>query len=272
MTQTISTAQAVESSTASAESTGDQTAAVGTFTCGGCDERWRGVSRCHCAGNLTAQIDFVAMSDPKKAKIMAAKYKNLVPIGDAANLLAALVHDPLAFVVRRPRYTGADPMLTASTQVASGGFTRASWGTLDGDAVGMDDLLLDGPATNPLSMVVALRRGTTVFYLRSTLPRTRGEQPATDPAEIITLRVSAGCHRTFTGEGAFSLHQVGGEGCLDPATLVRKEGAHAGARLLFLNNGLWGSEEHPADPGAALRAMRERKAAASIQETELANA
>lgn len=241
----------------------DQSAAPATFSCGGCDERWRGVSRCHCSGNLTAQIDFVAV-DPKKAKIMAAKFKNLSPLGTAAHLLADLVHDPLAFVVKRPRFTGADPMLTAQTPVTTGGFTRASWGTLSGEPVAMDDLLLDGPVTNPLSKVVALRRGATVFYLRSSLPRTRGEQPATDPKDVIVLRVSAGCHRTFTGEAAFSLHQVGGEGCQDPATLVRKEGAHAGARLLFLNNGLWGSEEHPAEPGAALRAMREAKKLASV--------
>lgn len=240
---------------------GDQSAAPVTFSCGGCGERWRGVSRCHCAGNLTAQIDFIAV-DPKKAKIMATKFKNLLPLGGAAHLLAALVHDPLAFVVRRPRFTGAgDQMLTAQTPVAVGGFTRASWGALDGEPVAMDDLLLDGPVSNPLSKVVALRRGATVFYLRSSLPRTRGEQPATDQKDIITLRVSAGCHRTFTGEAAFSLHHVGGEGCQDPATLVRKDGAHAGARLLFLNNGLWGGEEHPAEPGAALRAMRGRKAA-----------
>lgn len=245
---------------------GDSTTAAGANTCGGCDQRWSGVSRCHCAGNLTAQIDFIAVGDPKKAKIMASKFKNLLPLGTDAHLLADLVHDPLAFVVRRPRFTGAaDPMLTAQTPVTTGGFTRASWGVLSGEPVGMDDLLLDGPATNPLSKVVALRRGATVFYLRSSLPRTRGEQPATDPKDVITLRVSAGCHRTFTGEAAFSLHHVVGEGCQDPATLVRKDGAHVGDRLLFLNNGLWGGEEHPAEPGAGLRAMRERKATATSE-------
>lgn len=236
----------------------------GTHTCSGCIERWSGVSRCHCTGTLTAQVEFVAV-DAKKAKIMATKFKNLAPLTeDAGHLLADLVHDPLAKVIRRPRFTGPDPRLTQQLAVSTGGFTRVSWGTPNGESFAATDLLLDGPTSNPLSKVVALRRGTTIHYLRSALPRTRGEQPATAPSDVITARVSAGCHRTFTGEGAFSLHHVGGEGCLDPATLVRKEGVNAGARLLFLNNGLWGSEEHPAEPGVGLRAARAAKQLATV--------
>lgn len=229
------------------------------------------MSRCHCAGTLTAQVEFLAV-DAKKAKLMATKFKNLTPLPQGAgHLLAELVHDPLAKGIRRPRFTGPDPRLNQQAAVTTGGFTRVSWGTLAGESFAATDLLLDGPISNPLSKIVALQIKDTIHYLRSALPRTRGEQPATTTPDVITVRVSAGCHRTFTGEGAFSLHHVGGEGCLDPATLVRKEGIHAGERLLFLNNGLWGSEEHPAEPGAGLRAARERKAA-EVNSQELVDA
>ena len=231
------------------------------YTCSSCDHRWRGVSRCHCGVNVHAQVSFAAVTDPKKAKIMAAKYKTLHPIGDAIHLLADLVTDPLADPIRRGRFADADQSLTQHADLTVGGFTEMTWGATDGRHVNAADLRLDTPADNPLAKVVALELNGKVFYLRSTLPRTRGEQAPADTADSVAVHLRAGCHRTFTGEGAFAQHHVGGNGCQDPATLVRKEGNNAGTRLLFLNNGLWGSEEHPADPGAALRALRERKAA-----------
>lgn len=234
---------------------------IAPYSCGSCDHRWSGVSRCHCGVNVNARVSFAAVTDPKKAKIMAAKYETLHPIGVAMHLMADLVTDPLAEPIRRARFAVADPSLTQHADLSVGGFTEITWGATDGRQITAAALRLDAPADNPLAKVVALDLHGRVFSLRSTLPRTRGEQAPADSADIIDVHVRAGCHRTFTGEGAFAQHHVGGNGCQDPATLVRKEGSKVGTRLLFLNNGLWGSEEHPADPGAALRELRERKAA-----------
>lgn len=66
------------------------------------------------------------------------------------------------------------------------------------------------------------------------------------------LRVAhcRGCHRTFAGVGLFDLHRTADGRCLDPETVVGRDGE----RRLFFRDGMWRGPEATEEKLAALRA------------------